>query len=262
MIGAAKIKAAPLWTPASISTQAWFDAWDLPTIVQATTGGLVSQWTDKSTNNKHFLQAAAGNQPTTGVETISGINALGFNGSAYFMRMGSNPFGASISNAALFIVLNIKTIATSTLFSLTGSTTGANRWQSHCPWTGPTVYFDCGGSSGANRLSYASGWSANRLVIMGYICSTTNSIQQIWENGVSKASDATGHTVNTVSYPIIGATGTGTEFDACAVGEMIIINGTVTTANRQKIEGYLAWKWALVGNLDAGHPYKLNPPRV
>jgi hypothetical protein len=33
-----------------------------------------------------------------------------------------------------------------------------------------------------------------------------------------------------------------------------------TTDNRQKLEGYLAWKWGMVPNLPVDHPYKTSPP--
>jgi len=254
-----------LWTPADITTLGWFDAQDAGTIVQADAAGRVSQWTDKGSGaTNHFLQATTSAQPTTGVDTIGGFNALGFDGSAYFLRMGSNPFGASISNAAIFFVLNIKTRTSQTLFSLTGSgiTGYSNRWQSHCPWNNNICYFDCGGCSGANRVSYATGWADNRNVIMGYYCSTTVSFQGIYEDGVLKASDATGHTVTTISFPIIGAIGTGAEFDNCSIGEVIIINGTVSKMVRENIEGYMAWKWGLQGNLQASHQWKAQPPLI
>ena len=35
---------------------------------------------------------------------------------------------------------------------------------------------------------------------------------------------------------------------------------TVNTADHQKTEGYLAWKWGLQGKLPAGHPYKNSAP--
>jgi hypothetical protein len=31
-------------------------------------------------------------------------------------------------------------------------------------------------------------------------------------------------------------------------------------SQQQIVEGYLAWKWGLVANLPAGHPYKNNRP--
>ena len=44
------------------------------------------------------------------------------------------------------------------------------------------------------------------------------------------------------------------------IGEIIVLDEP-TEANRQRIEGYLAWKWGLTGNLPDAHPYKTFPPQ-
>jgi hypothetical protein len=44
------------------------------------------------------------------------------------------------------------------------------------------------------------------------------------------------------------------------VGEVIQYDGGLTNVELAQIEGYLAWKWGLVGNLPQNHPYKLYPP--
>jgi hypothetical protein len=44
------------------------------------------------------------------------------------------------------------------------------------------------------------------------------------------------------------------------VAEWVVFNSVLSTDNRQRIEGYLAWKWGLEGNLPIGHPYKDAPP--
>jgi hypothetical protein len=50
----------------------------------------------------------------------------------------------------------------------------------------------------------------------------------------------------------------GDEF-ASYIREVVVTN-IIDTATRQKLEGYLAWKWNLVANLPVGHPYKNSPP--
>lgn len=45
-------------------------------------------------------------------------------------------------------------------------------------------------------------------------------------------------------------------------GDLILLDATPSTADRQRIEGYLAHKWGLEGNLDAGHPYKSAAPTL
>ena len=46
------------------------------------------------------------------------------------------------------------------------------------------------------------------------------------------------------------------------VGELIVCNTAPSQADREKLEGYLAHKWGIAGNLDAAHPYKSTPPSL
>ena len=44
------------------------------------------------------------------------------------------------------------------------------------------------------------------------------------------------------------------------LGELLVYQSLLTTASRQQVEGYLAWKWSLQGDLPSTHPYKNAPP--
>jgi hypothetical protein len=44
------------------------------------------------------------------------------------------------------------------------------------------------------------------------------------------------------------------------VYEVIFYNTALDREAQQKVEGYLAHKWAIAGNLPSNHPYKTNPP--
>jgi hypothetical protein len=44
------------------------------------------------------------------------------------------------------------------------------------------------------------------------------------------------------------------------IHEIIIYNQALNLEDTQKVEGYLAHKWALAGNLPSNHPYKTSPP--
>lgn len=68
----------PTWTPADITTEAWYDASDASTITSAS--GLVSQWDDKSGNDFHVSQPTGSLQPQTGVTTLAGKNTICFDG--------------------------------------------------------------------------------------------------------------------------------------------------------------------------------------
>jgi hypothetical protein len=47
----------------------------------------------------------------------------------------------------------------------------------------------------------------------------------------------------------------GSEFWIGPIGEIVICTSALATSDRQKLEGYLAWKWGLQASLAAGHPY-------
>jgi hypothetical protein len=42
--------------------------------------------------------------------------------------------------------------------------------------------------------------------------------------------------------------------------EVIVYNTELTVAQRQSVEGYLAWKWGLQNELPIGHPYLSSAP--
>jgi len=158
----------------------------------------------------------------------------------------------------------VKTIAASTLFTLSGGVGASDRWQAHVPYAGGTIYFDCGAAVPPQRLQATSGWAADTEHLVSFYGSTTDSVQQIHTDGTLLIGDASGHAVPTAGrmalagYPGVG----GYESDVVDIGEVIIINGTVSTNTRQRLEGYLAHKWGLTANLDAGHPYKSTAPLI
>jgi hypothetical protein len=87
---------------------------------------------------------------------------------------------------------------------------------------------------------------------------TQNSSYIFNYNGSTTYSGATSY-----NGPLAGLainTGGTSETSDCDVAEIILYNSQVTTQQVQTIEGYLAWKWGLQGNLPAGHPYKNSPP--
>ena len=73
-------------------------------------------------------------------------------------------------------------------------------------------------------------------------------------------------TGSSLTKPIIGNPPPGfpPPFPAsdCQVAEILIYNSVLSSDNVAKVEGYLAWKWGLVGNLPSTHPYKNSYPTV
>ena len=60
---------------------------------------------------------------------------------------------------------------------------------------------------------------------------------------------------------IIGAkANNGGQFWTGYLNEFLLFPQNLTILQRQQLEGYLAWKWGLQGNLPSTHPFKLGPP--
>jgi hypothetical protein len=66
----------------------WYDASDLSTITASS--GNVTQWNDKSGNNRHGVISGGGSSPTTGSGTQNGLNVINFNGTNQFLIAPAN----------------------------------------------------------------------------------------------------------------------------------------------------------------------------
>ena len=60
-------------------------------------------------------------------------------------------------------------------------------------------------------------------------------------------------------YPHFGGSSPGNTFRGY-IGELIVYNSQLSSDQRQRVEGYLAKKWGLAGNLQSTHPFYKVPP--
>ena len=240
------------WSPTSLTNVVmWLDATDLST-VQTNASGQVHQWDDKTTNGNDVAQGNATLRPLVGSYDINGLNAIRSDGSDDYMRNSSVAIGGS-GSAAMFAVAEVINADNGGdgLFSLTpgfelraGSSSQFNPQYfpnyinfGAAPHEGPSIYEVAVSTNAGNAWGYVDG--VERL-------DTTN-IQ-----------DPTSSTDVSVFAKRGGIAFAG--WLECDVGEVILLKADVTTATRQLIEGYLAWKWELETSLPPGHPYENAPP--
>jgi hypothetical protein len=244
------------WTPQQISTEAWWDASDASTILEDDLVGSASNWLDKSGNGLDLQQTISTKQPTTDGDLINSLPTLRFDGNDDTMVTSSNPFAPQVEDVFVFFVLKTKSLSSGSLFSF-----GASRFQAHTPWSNRFIYFDAG-DSGSRRIQTGSIISDEQVWMGGLCSSPTDNVRQIWVNGTLEEEETNSVTsvVTDESYISIGSW--LSDHQHCDLGEFIIINDTVSTENRQLIEGYLAYKWGLVDNLPPSHPYKTLPPAL
>lgn len=226
----------------------------------------VSQWLDKSGNLRHVSQGVATNQPTYNDTGLNGKPVLRFNHLNNQFLSNTGTFTLS-GGAVLAFVASHSDITMSGNFSV-------GRASHPVSWTSFTTF--------ANHLP-----ADGNPLLAQWTSSTASSSRPLLQDGVPVAmvphvwielqsgSALTGGidgtmlppvaaTINNPSGVVIGSgsrdTGLNQFFDG-DLAEVVAIRSNLSTDDRQRLEGYLAWKWGLETNLPSNHPYKYSPPR-
>jgi hypothetical protein len=254
-----------LWTPAEITTALWLDADDADTFTL--TGADIDEWRDKSGNTRHFTPP--GTQPT---RTATGINSrasVAFGSGQDVLASAS--FTAPVAADGLLIAYVFRRAAQPVNFSIPMCYGAVNaQWSVVMPSNAGTVpsgqrnslVFRNNTTSG-NEAASAAGTLADST---DYIHSGVMSNAQItqWLSGVllsGAAGAATRNLGSAAALTLGGQPSTGNQFQGL-LAELVVVYADTTTDTRQLLEGYLAHKWGLAGDLPGDHPYKDNPPLV
>ena len=240
------------WTPANISTALWLDAADASTITL--NGGNVSQWNDKSGNARNATQATAANQPA--------YTASGLNGKPVLTWDGGN----DVLNTASALNHPVSIYSVAQLSGATNSTRGIVGSGSQSYSLGTLSSSPAATSAYAlwnpflNGGAYINNTATTDPVVLG--STTVSNVENTWNTYVngSNAGQAIWDTGTPAApgFIRIGYSGVGSEYWLGTIAEVVITSTTLSTTDRQKLEGYLAWKWGLTNNLPANHPYKWN----
>lgn len=245
--------AGPLWTPAEITTALWLDASDSSTITL--NGSNVSQWNDKSGNNRNATQSSAGEQPTYVTTAQNSLNVIDFN--LKFMNYSPN-LSSSVS-LSTFVVMKATGLGNTNFPPIVTWFNQGGLYHYLAGPTQPWAVYD-----GAYRNSselIGNTWKIienTRNRSGGTLEGFANNTQQFYSTGNAVGSQNLGTTGYTSRIGNDGAN----QRSRMQIGEIIILEAFVTITTRQKLEGYLAHKWGLTANLPAGHPYKTTPPYV
>ncbi len=248
-----------LWTPAALgsSLALWLDASDFSTITL--NGSTVSQWRDKSGNARHASQETVANQPTYTASAYAGKPALTFDGSNDLMSLSSPYISSS----------GISSIAVLRLSNVTGGAAPYEGINILGSWVGDFIQdFSLGvrqssvsvyAESGGNTEARAGTVSVNENIIVYGHASSLNTAASLNGEGLSLAGTAR----NDLRVFGIGKDPVnGNYFYSGVAAEIVLTNGVLSTTDRQRLEGYLAWKWGLTANLPNNHPFRFTPPFV
>jgi len=250
------------WTPAQITTSLWLDAADASTITES--GGAVSQWDDKSGNGRNVVQASSANQPTYDATGLNGKPTLSFDGTNDSLKNATyEPSGA----VSVFVVLNrtenkgvvVNIKRSDGIFEISGKFDSSYKTVTLTAKgnVNPSFGFDVAGDGvdENNILGIQHDGGANAT---GNFTGHWNGIEQtIVNSGALGFVSETGFSIGGRPVQNISAA-----YYSGSISEIIFINNTTSTTDRQLIEGYLAHKWGLTANLPADHPYKNAAPTV
>lgn len=238
-----------------VSLAGWYDASDTSTITQS--GGLVSQWNDKSGNSRHLIQSNDTLKPLSHSAAIGSLNALDFH----------SVTADKISTSAAYTVLN--STAYSILAVVKYDTAGgyfigigqpSNYTGLHTGYRNTTQYTLDHYNAGVD-ITVTPNTSTPMILNPQF----NNLGSNIRINGSSIGSSggfpAFALSATTGVLNIGNGHDTSNPFNGM-IGEVLIYTGALSDANREQLEGILAHKWGLTSYLSGSHPYKNRPPLV
>jgi hypothetical protein len=239
-----------VFTPRQISgCQLWLDAADpngngtVPT-----NGSSVSTWTDKSGNARNATAFTG-----TALYSNLGVN---FTGSQSFLT----PLSGIINNQTGFMILSYNSASLIDITGLKQDSDGTigiqlvmeSNIQKIRVWGGATLV---SGATISQNTRFMNGYQ--------FVAGGAAGTSILYANGAQTAvSSGTGPTLSGTSQYMVGAyssSGGTQELFQGVINEIVLFNVILTTAQRQQVEGYLAWKWGLISSLPNGHPYKQPP---
>lgn len=232
--------AAPAWTPASITTLAWYDASDATTITE--TDGAVSQWDDKSGNARHVSQGTGANQPTWNLS-----DEFAFNGTTIYLQ-NTSPFMYANGALSIFMVATVPNIVDSFILNESNAASSSSTYSpilsvSASNGNNATISNDVGTQilSDVKDLGFN-----NTRVLIGQFDTGSQWTQSV--GGVDQT--PTAYTRTGGFAPTVFTIGALSTFNV-TVGASdwdineIVITGTLSGADRTLMESYLNTKWGL-----------------
>ena len=233
----------PDWIFPSNSLAFWIAADKLA----ANDGGRVGTWHDFSGHTGTMYQATLPSQPEFKTNVINGKPVVRFDG---VRAMTNDALHADwpMSNTTVYVVFKAASPAQNYFYRAMPDDS-ANRFLTHLPWSGPTVYFDFGNTTaGRVQTAFDGGtdahiWSMRSEYGVG---------QDLWRDAISKVSDISG-----ISFNPAGKTfeiGTQVNGD---IAEILIFNEALDFADNQRVGHYLQTKYGISGDYIDPHQVDL-----
>ena len=220
--------------------------------LDATSGITNTVWSDKSTFGNNATR-------TAGTITTTSINGnQAFNVSGLQMTLANPALFSGVSGASVFIVFSSTNTPLQGHPLFTTITTNGNNLGSHLVFTDGNTYENIGFSS---RQAAGNQFVQSSLQLYTNIANRSGNTL-IHRFGTQVFSNTYGSVFTSSSYSIGGGAASGGSF--AYVGtlcEILVFGNTLSVADQQNVEGYLAHKWGFQLSM-TGHPYVSVPPTL
>lgn len=233
----------------------WLDAADVATITKDGSNN-VSDWNDKSSNEAHATQTSSSQKPDYESSGINSQGSLRFDGSNDELDIPGLMGITGSQNRSVFAVFQQD--HTGSDHAIISLGTSSTRQSYHLVVRGSDNLGVGLWADDYNSATLSPGTAAAQAAAI--LDGTTRGDITLYLDGSPEVATGTG-VVNTANpgSSRIGSTHGFSEFDGL-IAEVIVYASALSTTDRQKVEGYLAHKWGIIGSLPSGHPYKSTAP--
>jgi hypothetical protein len=245
-----------LWTPSDLAGST-LSAWYKADSLSLSDGDGVASWADSSGNGHTLNQSVGSRQPTFQTNELNGLPVIRYDGSSDILRDGDIA-ALDVGTDDIWMACVFK--------SLLGSSVQYVFDKRHQNFgilinTAGTMLLRLGSNTGAPRQTNGN-WSRTEFeMVTG---SRVSSLCRGFLNGSSMTLPGGTNTdsINNADVFDVGARGPSQQTLDGDIAEILVGGATLSTDDRQKIEGYLAHKWGMAGNLPSDHPYKNAAPAI
>ena len=256
---------APIYqTPSVTGLQLWLDASDpIGTGSLPSNGSILTRWNDKSSYSRNAVATGNPVLQKRSLNSLPGIAFVGNTGPTIYYTVPIPP--STFSNAITFFVVYKNTGNNGNNALLTRSFVGNNIGNPDIN-NGDIIVGNSASDYGYNGYSGTSVYSTTPSLFQVTIDQAGDAVYE-WVTGTAQGVSYQGYGPLTASTAdanndslFIGTRGdTATSFQGVFY-EIILYNKALSTAEREEVEGYLAWKWGLQAQLPTTHSYFLSYP--
>ena len=207
---------------------------------ELTTPGALSPWPDESGNANDATPS--GTSPTVALDAANGQSEVQFNGASNLLS------GSTVAAEPVTIVCVVQLNAAATSSNLVrGSATN-----------GISLVLTAGDVPQLGQRGVANFTAADTALTVGQreIVVVTYAANGAFAYFLNGAADGTGTDDRTITAQTLDIA-SSSNLD---LSEVLVYTSVLSTADRESVEGHLAWKYGLQAQLPAGHTYKNAAP--